>query len=181
MSVSPTPYSAPSRLLHWTMAILIILITIPIGLLMGNLPDGGAKNSLYELHKSFGMTVFVLAILRVGVRAFEGFRPLPSALPAWQLAAARATHLALYGLIVLVPILGFIGTSMCCAPVNYFWTVPIPLAFSGSLERAEMVLDWHKAAVFVLAAVLGLHLAAALFHRLVLRDGVFERMWPAKR
>ena len=119
-------YSGPSRFVHWAIAFLILLILIPVGLIMANLPDGAPKNTLYELHKSFGMTVFGLAVIRVAIRAVEGFPPLPSSLPAWQQAAARGTHLALFALIFIVPALGFAGTSMCCSPVNYFWLIPIP-------------------------------------------------------
>ena len=133
-------YSGPSRFVHWAIAFLILLVLIPVGLIMTNLPDGSAKNTLYELHKSFGMTVFALAVIRVAIRAVEGFPPLPSSLPAWQQAAARGTHLALFALIFIVPALGFAGTSMCCSPVNYFWLIPIPIELPGGMDRAEIVL-----------------------------------------
>jgi cytochrome b561 len=148
---------------------------------MVNLPDGASKNTLYELHKSFGMTVFALAAIRVAIRTVEGFPPLPDSLPSWQIAAARSTHLALYGLIFVVPALGFVGTSMCCSPVNYFWLVPIPLQFSGGMEGAKTVLTLHKAAVFLMAAILCLHVGAALWHGFVRRDGVLERMLYGRR
>lgn len=169
-------YSGPSRFVHWAIAFLILLVLIPVGLIMANLPDGAPKNTLYELHKSFGMTVFGLAVIRVAIRAVEGFPPLPSSLPAWQQAAARGTHLALFALIFIVPALGFAGTSMCCSPVNYFWLIPIPIELPGGMDRAETVLDWHKAAVFLMAAILCLHVGAALWHRIVRHDGVWERM-----
>jgi cytochrome b561 len=169
-------YSGPSRFVHWAIAVLILLILIPVGLIMVNLPDGAPKNTLYELHKSFGMTVFALAVIRVAIRVVEGFPALPSSLPAWQQAAARGTHLALFALIFIVPALGFAGTSMCCSPVNYFWLIPIPIELSGGMEQAKIVLGWHKAAVFLMAAILCLHVGAALWHGFVRRDGVWERM-----
>ncbi|MDF2812704.1 MAG: cytochrome b [Microvirga sp.] len=181
MTVEPQPYSGPSRFVHWAMAFLILLIMIPVGLIMVNLPDGEPKNTLYELHKSFGMTIFALAVIRVAIRAVEGFPPLPSSLPPWQAIAARSTHLALYVLIFLVPALGFVGASMCCSPVNYFWLIPIPLEFSGGMERGETVLTWHKAAVLLMGAILCLHVAAALWHGFVRRDGVLERMLYGRR
>jgi cytochrome b561 len=113
----------------------------------------------------------------VAVRAAQGFPPLPDTLPEWQKIAARSTHLALYGLILIVPVLGFTGTAMCCAPVNLFWTVPIPISVAGGMDQAKVVLAWHKAAVFLMAAILALHVGAALWHGFVRRDGVFERMW----
>lgn len=181
MRNGPQTYSGPSRFIHWAVAFLILLVMIPIGLTMVNLPDGELKNTLYELHKSFGMTVFVLAVIRVTIRAVEGFPPLPASVPGWQRAIARGTHLALYGLIFLVPTLGFVGTSMCCSPVNYFWLVPLPLEFSGSMEEAKSVLALHKAAVLLMGIILCVHVAAALWHGFVLRDGVLERMLYGRR
>lgn len=170
-------YSGGSRFLHWIIAALILLGLIPVGLTMVSLGDGPLKNFLYEAHKSFGMVVFMLAVVRVAVRMAQGFPPLPESLPEWQRIAARATHLALYALILVVPVLGYTGTAMCCAPVNLFWTVPIPIPVEGGMNQAKIVLAWHKAAVFLMAGILALHVSAALWHRFVRRDGVFERMW----
>ena len=177
MKRGPAAYSGESRFLHWAIAALILFGLIPAGLTMVSLGDGPLKNFLYEAHKSMGMVVFMLAVLRVAVRAAQGFPPLPDSLPEWQKIAARSTHLALYGLILVVPVLGFTGTAMCCAPVNLFWTVPIPISVAGGMDRAEVVLAWHKAAVFLMAAILALHVGAALWHGFIRRDGVFARMW----
>jgi cytochrome b561 len=177
MTSGSAVYSRGSRFLHWTIAALILLGLIPIGLTMVSLEDGPLKNLLYEAHKSFGMVVFTLAVIRVAVRAAQGFPSLPDTMPEGLKIAARATHLALYALILVVPVLGYTGTAMCCAPVNLFWTVPVPIPVEGGMDRAEIVLAWHKAAVFLMAGILVLHVGAALWHRFVRRDGVFERMW----
>jgi cytochrome b561 len=177
MNSVPAVYSGGSRFLHWIIAALILLGLIPIGLTMVSLEDGMLKNFLYEVHKSFGMIVFTLAVMRVVVRVAQGFPPLPDSMPEWQKIAARATHLALYTLIVTVPVLGYTGTAMCCAPVSLFWTIPIPISVERNLEQAEIVLAWHKSAVFLMAGILALHVGAALWHRSVRRDGVFGRMW----
>jgi cytochrome b561 len=177
MSRGAAVYSPGSRFLHWTIAALILLGSIPIGLTMVSLEDRPLKNFLYEMHKSFGMVIFTLAVVRVAVRAAQGFPPLPNTMPEGQKVVARATHLALYALILVVPVLGYTGTAMCCAPVNLFWTVPIPIPVRGDMDQAEVVLAWHKAAVFLMAGILVLHVGAALWHKFVRRDGVFERMW----
>jgi cytochrome b561 len=177
MNSGPAVYSRESWFLHWTIAALILLGLLPLGLTMVSLKDGPLKNFLYEAHKSFGMVVFTLAVVRVAVRTAQGFPPLPDTMPEWQKIAARATHLALYALILAVPVLGYTGTAMCCAPVNLLWTVPIPISVAGGMEQAEVVLAWHKAAVFLMAGILVLHVGAALWHRFVRRDGIFERMW----
>ena len=177
MRTASATYSGGSRFLHWAIAALILLGLIPVGLTMVSLEDGSLKNFLYEAHKSLGMVVFLLAVARVALRAAQGFPPLPDSLPQWQAVAARATHLALYALIVVVPVLGYTGAAMCCAPVRFFWTLPVPIPVEGDMDRAEVVLGYHKAAVFLMVGILVLHVGAALWHGLVRRDGVFERMW----
>ncbi len=170
-------YSGGQKWLHWLMAALILTL-IPVGFIMTGMAEGGARNRIYELHKSFGMIVFVLAVMRVALRTARGAPPLPASLPDWQRAVAHASHLALYGLIVLVPVLGFVGTSMCCSPVKLFGLVTVPIALPGGMETAKTILAAHGWAVLLMAAILLAHVAGALMHAVVLRDGVFQRMLP---
>lgn len=172
-------YTAAQKWAHWLVA-LIILAMIPIGLVMVNLPDGAGKDGLYDWHKSFGITVFVLAVARIGLRLHLGAPPLPLSLPRWQRLAAGVSHLLLYALIVLVPVLGFVGTTMCCAPIVLFGLIPIDLAIGGGMAGAERVLGWHKIAVFAMAGLIVIHAGAALMHGLVWRDGVLQRMLPGR-
>src|SRR3954469_23848824 len=97
----PSRYSPAQKWLHWSMAVLILGM-IAIGLTMTNLGDGPLKDRLYELHKSIGLTVLALALVRIAVRRRRGAPPLEPGVPAWQRFAAHASHYALYGLIVLV-------------------------------------------------------------------------------
>ncbi|HSH38885.1 MAG TPA: cytochrome b/b6 domain-containing protein, partial [Chthoniobacterales bacterium] len=106
---------------------MILLIMIPAGLTMTRLGEGETTNRLYELHKSFGLIIFGLAVVRVVLRWIRGAPPVEPDVPAWQRSAAYASHYALYGLIILVPLTGWAATSACCAPVNLFWTVPLTL------------------------------------------------------
>ncbi|TGE02244.1 cytochrome b [Methylobacterium nonmethylotrophicum] len=175
--MTPRRYAPSQKVLHWIIAILIFAL-VPIALAMANLPDGGLKNALYEWHKSFGLTVLALALARLLVRASRGAPPLVDGLPAWQRRAARTSHLALYALIVLVPILGWAGTSACCAPVMLYFTLPLTLPISGGMPVGEAILKVHQVAAFTLVALVALHVAAALHHHLVRRDGTLRRMLP---
>jgi cytochrome b561 len=169
-------YSPLQRALHWTMAALILTL-IPAGIAMTNMADGGLKNTTYELHKSLGIIVFVLAVIRVAVRVGRGAPPQEASLSAFQRKASAAVHHLLYVLIVIVPLAGYIGTSMCCAPVNLFWTIPVPVNLPGGFETAKVVFVVHKAGAMLMAALVIGHIGAALMHAFVYRDGVMRRMW----
>ncbi|TNC11463.1 cytochrome b [Methylobacterium terricola] len=174
--MTPPRYAPSQKVLHWAVAALVFAL-VPIALAMANLPDGALKNALYEWHKSLGLTVLGLAVARLLVRAARGAPALVEGLPAWQRRAARASHRALYLLIVLVPLLGWAGTSVCCAPVMLYSTVPLTLPISGGMPVGETILTVHQVAAFALVALVVAHVAAALHHHLVRRDGTLRRMW----
>jgi len=168
-------YPRPSRWLHWLSA-LIVLGLIPVGLTMMRIGDGATKNQLYELHKSFGMIVFVLAALRVAARLAWGAPPPYSGLTRAQRIASAATHHLLYLLLFAMPILGFVGTSMCCAPVQLFGTFAVPFRFEGTQDTVKTILWLHGLGGFAMMALVGLHIAGALYHLVLRRDGVMARM-----
>jgi cytochrome b561 len=174
----PRSYSSAQKWLHWSIAAIILLVMIPAGLTMTRLGEGGATNTLYELHKSFGIIVFCLAVIRLIVRRARGAPPLEEGIPGWQRAAAYVSHYALYALILLAPLAGWTATSSCCAPVNLFWTVPLTLPVSGNEDFAKAVFRVHYGLVFLLMAVVMVHGGAALQHHFLRRDGTLRRMLP---
>lgn len=181
MRAAPAGYSGLQKALHWGSALLIAAL-LGVGLFMTGLPWGsGTKNLLYEAHKSLGLVLAGLVALRVAVRAARGAPPLPGGLPAWQRRAAHASHLALYVLIVLVPLTGWAGTSACCAPVKLFWTFPLTLPVGGGMEAGKAILAVHGWLAYALAAVVAVHVAGALQHEVVRRDGTLRRMLPGSR
>lgn len=182
MRTRPTPesYSPAQKALHWAVALLIAAL-VPVGLTMTRLEPGSLANTLYELHKSVGLLVFALALGRAALRLVRGAPPLVPGLPPWQRAAAHGSHLALYVLIVLVPVLGWAGASACCPPVNLFWSVPLTLPVSGGMETAKRIFALHEAMALTLAGIVLIHAAAALHHHLVRRDGTLRRMLPLGR
>jgi cytochrome b561 len=169
-------YSGLQKALHWIIAALIVG-QVAAGLTMTNLADGPAKNALYELHKSAGLTVLALALVRVAVRSMRG-APSLEPMPDWQRRAAHASHYAMYVLIVLVPLAGWTATSSCCPPLNLFWTVPLTLPVPGDEAFWKAVFRIHFALAFMLATIALIHMAAALHHHLVRRDRTLLRMLP---
>ena len=177
---APAGYSGLQKALHWGTALLVAGL-VPAGLLMTGLPWGSeTKNRLYELHKSFGLIVASLVLVRVLVRVRRGAPPLEPGIPAWQRRAAHASHAALYGLLVLVPLLGWAGTSACCAPVTLFGTLILTLPVSGGMEVGKAILAVHGAAALLLVGVVAVHAGAALQHHLVRRDATLLRMLPGR-
>ncbi len=174
---APQAYSGAQKALHWTVAALVIAM-VAIGLAKTTLSGGPVKNTLYEIHKSIGLVVLALMVPRLALRLARGAPPLVAGLPAWQRIAARASHVALYGLLVAVPLLGWAGVSACCPPVNLFWTVPLTLPVGGGFETAKPILAVHDVLALSLAAVVAIHVAAALHHHLARRDETLRRMLP---
>jgi cytochrome b561 len=174
----PSRYSSAQKWLHWTMATLIVIM-VTVGLTMTNLADGPTKNTLYELHKSTGIIVLTLALVRVAVRWKRSAPPLEP-MPAWQRMAANASHYSMYVLIVLVPLMGWIATSHCCKPVNLFWTVPVslPVPDAPTMDASKPLFLVHFTLAFMLAAIVTVHVTAALHHHFVKRDRTLMRMLP---
>jgi cytochrome b561 len=178
MSRPSDSYSPAQKALHWGIA-LLIAIQVPIGLTMAGKDPSPVINTLYETHKSFGLVIFGLALIRAALRWRRGAPALEPDIPAWQRAAAYISHYSLYVLIVLVPLAGWAATSACCAPVNLFWTVPLTLPVSGGMDVAKMIFKVHYALAFTLTAIVLVHAAAALHHHFVRRDRTLIRMLPA--
>jgi cytochrome b561 len=177
----PAGYSPAQKWLHWLTAAIVLLAMIPAGLTMTRLGEGETTNRLYELHKSFGVIVFSLALVRAAIRLARGAPRYEPNIPRWQRVAAAASHYALYGLIFLVPITGWIATSSCCAPVNLFWTIPVTLPVPEGEAFAKAVFRLHYAFVYTLMAIVAVHAGAALQHHFIRRDRTLLRMLPGGR
>lgn len=176
---APATYSTTQKLLHWGIALLIAEQVI-VALAMTNVGKGSLQDQLYEWHKSLGLVALALVVARVLVRLSRGAPETVAGLPAWQRTAAGLSHATLYGLIVLVPILGWAGTSACCAPVNLFGAWPLTLPISGGMPVGEAILNVHSVTAFALVALVAVHAAAALHHHVVRKDGTLRRMLAAR-
>jgi cytochrome b561 len=173
-------YSLSARLLHWLMA-LLIAVQIPVGVVMsyrGNILDlwNATTDFLYSAHKLLGFILLILVVIRFLVRIITG-APAPPDLPRWQLRIAAANHAGLYLLLLIVPLLGWFGASLFPA-LDIFGVISLPSISGADRAASDTVFTLHGLAAFVLAALIGLHVGAALHHHFIRRDGVLRRMLP---
>lgn len=169
----PVLFTAASRILHWTMAALIIAMLF-IGVAM--VTSLSNYHRLVSIHEPLGVVIFLLAAVRLINRLYNPPPPLPAGMPRLQQVAAKISHLALYGLMFGLPLVGWAMLSAGDYPLTLLgsWTLPHLLSPDPTLYA------WLRRAHTVLAYVLFFtflaHVAAALFHGLIVRDGVFGSM-----
>lgn len=176
--MSDLRYSTTARLIHWIMAALI-LMTIPAGLVMVQPGlDRGLQNTLFIFHKNVGVALLILVVLRLVWRIGHPAPPLPATVPAWQARIAGLSHLALYGLMVIVPVAGYVRVKAGGFPIETLDALGVPSLVPRSDALAEVAKTIHYGAGLAIAVVMAAHIGAALFHGIVKRDGVFSRIWP---
>ena len=178
MPVTAARYRLPARLLHWVMA-LLVLATIPAGLIMVQPGlDRSVQNALFLFHKNIGVVMLALIVLRLIYRNQNPPPPLPDRVPRIQQLVAGASHAAIYLLLLLVPVAGYVRVKAGGFPVESLDALGIPSLVPRSEALAEFAKTTHYLGGLALAALVVLHVGAALFHGIVKRDGVFSRMWP---
>lgn len=169
-------YGAVAIALHWAIAALA-LAQIALGWWMINLPDKtGVQRDWFNLHKSFGITIGTLMLVRLAWRLKHRAPPYPASMPRWQAAAARANHRLLYAALIVQPIVGFVGSSFTRFPIKYFGLTVPSLGWDAPAVKA-VCSNIHLGLACLITALVALHVAAALMH-LLRRDGVFQRIWP---
>jgi cytochrome b561 len=178
-AAAPGAYGVVAIVLHWLLALLIV-VAFCIGLSMVDLPFSPRRFRVFNWHKWLGIAVLALSAARLAWRAAgHPPPPVPAGLPAWQLAALRVTHLLFYALFFVVPLLGWAYTSAVGVPVAFLGVLPLPDFVPRDKPFGDQVLKpLHEIASWLLAALVVVHVAAALKHHFVDRDGLLVRMWP---
>lgn len=180
MMPSHDRYTTVAKALHWTIA-LIIIVQIPAGIVMHNLAFSETKFAMYQLHKSFGLIVLALALVRLYWRLTHPVPPLPEGMPGWQRGLARLTHVGFYVLIIGIPLTGWLMVSASTTGIDtkIFYLIPVPHwpvpVSEGSEEFFE---ETHEILAKATIALIALHVAAALKHHLADRDTTLVRMLP---
>ena len=166
--------------LHWLIAIGVLFM-IALGLSMVEIPKGDPARAFYfNLHKSIGVTVGVLVLIRLWWRLTHRPPPLPASMPAWEVSAAKLTHGLLYACLVIMPLVGFVASNFTKYGVKYFG-IQIGPFFPENQAVRDALQEVHEITAWVLAALVVLHAAAAFKHLIVDKDGVFQRMLPGSR
>lgn len=173
--MSQQRYTLPAIALHWAQA-AIVLWLLWLGWTMTDLPKGAERSAAYSLHKSLGLLVFLLLIVRLAWRRRQP--PPPLAASGWEANLAHATHHALYGFLFLAPVAGYLASSFTPYALKFFG-FEIPKAGWPDESLNAVFKQLHQLAVWGGAGLILLHVAGALKH-VVKRDGMLQRMLPGK-
>ncbi|NYZ62515.1 cytochrome b [Luteimonas deserti] len=173
----PDRWGAVSQTLHWGVVLLILGIAT-IGLLMGDMRPSPAKVQAYALHKSLGLTLLALAVLRLCWRLAAGAPAPVAGTPRWQARVAAATHWMLYGLLFAIPLSGWTFNSAAGFPLQWFGLFNLPPLVGRDAALRAAAGDLHVRLFWTLVGVALLHAAAALHHHLIRRDATLVRMLP---
>lgn len=171
-------YDVVSRLFHWV-TVLIVLVMIPVGLYMTQ--DGIPKTTqdpLFILHKGLGAVFLVVILARIGWRLFHPPPPLPSSIPRAQRLAAKAVHAGLYVFLLVMAVSGYVRVMTGGFPIELLNALGIPPLLPKVEAVSKVASAIHATAKNGLILLIAMHVAAAAYHGLLRRDGVFSRMWP---
>ena len=164
-------YSTVARALHWSIGLLIILN------LAGGVLHDAIGDWIMPLHKSTGILILALVVVRVLWRLTHRAPAWPAAMSGWERLVASLTHVVLYGMMVLIPLSGWIMSSAGRWPIDFYGLFPIP---KFNVHKGDMLAglshEGHEILGYAMIALLVLHVAAALRHQFVLKDGMMARM-----
>ncbi len=171
-------YSTAARRFHWW-TVLLMAVQVPIGLFMvryGAATDFAAPTGqLYDTHKLIGLTILLLALARLGYRLAHGAPADEPSLELWEKVVSHITHWAIYALIIIVPLLGWLAISYY-GPFEPFG-IKLPALAAQDDAKATKVFFLHMVAAYALIVLLGMHVGGALMHYVIKKDGVLARMW----
>ena len=170
-------YAPTAIALHWLIA-LLILVTLPLGLYMSDLPLSPYKLKLYSWHKWIGITVLMLAIFRVLWRASHTPPRLSDLTPRWQRIASNAVHILLYVLLFAIPLSGWLMSSAKGVQTVWFGVVPLPDLVGKDKALGELLTTVHGTLNYILMGLIVIHIAAAIKYHFIDRDATLRRILP---
>jgi cytochrome b561 len=170
-------YSGVAKFLHWTVA-ACVLVMIPVGFVMGSLPTGLPQDTAYTIHRSLGVLVLALMLIRLAYRLVNGAPAPEPTLTPLQRIVSHVVHLALYGLLIAQALIGWVATSAYGAQISVFGLFIMPPAVGKDETLATPLFTVHEVLAFAISGLVLMHIGAALFHYFVKRDRVLQRMLP---
>ncbi len=173
----PGGYPPVSKLLHWLVA-ACVLTTAPVAIAMGRVAQGPLQDALYNFHKSLGVLIFVLMALRLINRIAVGAPAPEPTIEPWQKALSSAVHGLLYVLLLAMPIVGYVANSAFGASTPFFGLFNLPPIVGQNQALADQLFTVHRWVGFLVIALVGMHIGGALFHFVIKRDTVLQRMLP---
>jgi cytochrome b561 len=173
-------YDPVARAIHWLVAILLVFV-VTLGWTMVAAPLGTpARGLLFRLHRSIGLVILGAMLVRALWRRHRPPPPLPP-LPRLEAILAQATHLALYALVIAMPITGYVNAAASGHGVSLFGLVRIPPVIPEDDRLAQVAVALHLAGQYLVCLFVLLHVAGALSHAVLRRDGLVDRMLPRRR
>jgi cytochrome b561 len=170
-------YPATSKLLHWLVAICV-LTTAPVAITMTRISEGATRDTLYNFHKSLGLLILILMILRLINRLVVG-APIPEpGIERWQKTVSSVVHTSLYVLLLAMPVVGYIANSAYGAPTPFFGLFELPPIVGKNETLATPLFTVHRWVGWLLIVLVLTHISAALYHHFVRGDNVLKRMLP---
>jgi cytochrome b561 len=174
---TPDSWGALAKFFHWTVAALI-LAQIALGVAAVAWRLSPLKLELFVWHKSIGMLILALMLVRLAWRLAGRAPGLPPQTPAWERSAAHASHVLLYALAIALPLSGWVINSAAAVPFSVFWLVPLPAIVAPDEHLEDLAKLAHFSLLAALCLVLVVHIGAALRHHLIKRNDVLLRMLP---
>lgn len=171
-------WSSVAKALHWSMALLILVMFV-LGWLAVTYPLSPTKLKLFMWHKSIGVTLFALVLLRLLWRYYNPSPDFPEDLSRWERIGARCSHILLYGLMILTPLSGYVINSTANFPLRLFGWIKLPNVLPPNETWQQVAERVHLTLFWLFAFVLLLHIAAALRHHFK-GDDVLVRMLPGR-
>lgn len=168
-------YDPVARALHWVIA-FVVLPAVPLGIVMQGLPAGFWMDAAFDLHRSLGALLLVLMPVRLVWRLTHR-PPPPLPMPRYQAAAAWMVHAALYLTLLVMPWLGWWGTSAYGAPITVFWLFELPPLVAKDAAQARILLGLHSVIGWLVALLVCLHIGAALYHMWWVKDALIRRIY----
>ena len=171
-------YTGTAKALHWVIVALLI-VQFVLAWTMPDIKRDTKPDTLINLHLSFGALILLAAIIRLAWRATHAEPPPEDGLPPWQRQSARIMHRLLYGLLFVLPVLGWINASWRGFPATVFGLFELPKLVATRAPGFGWTGDVHTLlAYYAMLTLIALHVAAGLYHYFIRRDGVLQRMLP---
>ncbi|MFA6901754.1 MAG: cytochrome b [Gallionellaceae bacterium] len=170
-------YTRTAIALHWLIA-LLVFVTFPVGVIMSDMALSPDKLKLLSYHKWLGVTVFILLVVRLVWRVAHRPAPLDVAMPRWQMLAAKAVHVLLYMLLFAIPLSGWLMSSAKGFQTVYLGVLPLPDLLARDKVLGDALSALHQVLNITMLLLVIAHIAAALKHHFVDRDGTLVRMLP---
>lgn len=175
---TPNSFGSITKTFHWIIALLIIGM-LAMGFIMADMEPSPTKMMLYGLHKSTGVLILLLVILRFTWRTWNPTPQMPGSLAPWHHRLAKLSPIALYSLMFLMPLSGIALSQAAGYPINVYniFTFPTLLFKNPDLSKTAALI--HKYGAFAFIGILILHISAAFYHHFILKTNVLKRMLPS--